>query len=109
MDSFKKTSLYILVFLILLSIYKDLTIGSLVVNESHSEVNTPINSIETDIKTTKIKIQPGDTVLSVIERVNHDDLNHLDIQKVVDDFKQLNPLVNPYDLEVNQYYYFPVY
>lgn len=73
------------------------------------EKTTPKNSVDIAFKAIKVKVQPGDTVLSLMEKVNNYELDNLDIDKIIADFKQLNPLVNPYDLKINHYYYFPVY
>ncbi|MEC5422240.1 hypothetical protein QGM71_01870 [Virgibacillus sp. C22-A2] len=56
-----------------------------------------------------IKVQPGDTVLSIVEELNEDTLDSLDISQLISDFKMINPNSDPYNLQAHHYYYFPLY
>lgn len=105
----RRILLYIFILLLIVSIYKDLSVGQTLLHDSAIEDTSSIEKESLEFKVIKVKVQPGDTVLSIIEKVNNNQLDHLDIQKVMADFKQVNPLVNPYDLKLNSYYYFPVY
>lgn len=104
----KKCSLYLLMFLLLSSIYHDITSGSLPnvnTNPDHGETM----QIHQEKVLVKRKFQAGETVLSIIEKINQDKLHELDMTKIINDFKQLNPDVDPFNLQPNESYYFLVY
>lgn len=100
MDFIKRISLFTLFLLLIISIYKDLSVRS-----------TPIDNVNSlnGVSVVKVKIQPGDTVLSVTERVNNYTIDKLDLEKVISDFKELNKFADPYNLQINKHYYFPIY
>ncbi|AXI09470.1 hypothetical protein CV093_11910 [Oceanobacillus sp. 143] len=102
----KRLMIYMLFILLCMSIYKDLSIGNLSSQENISPLE---QSPHSDYTITQIKITIGDTVLSVMEKMNVDESNQLDISRIMDDFKQLNPTADPFHLEPNAFYYFPVY
>src|SRR5690625_5763881 len=56
----------------------------------------------------KVRVQHGDTVLSIIEQINHQ-LPEQDIEQMIIDFRSINPNIDPYNLQGNTIYYFPVY
>ncbi|MBU5466411.1 hypothetical protein KQI49_06150 [Virgibacillus sp. MSJ-26] len=100
-----KNCCFILLFLLLItSIYKDL------------ELSTPSTlqyaaseTIKNNTNVIKVKIERGDTVLSIVEKFNQFDEEQINIQKVMTDFKKANPHVDPYHLKPNKYYFFPLY
>jgi len=105
---FKRILFYFILILLLISIYKDLSIGSSI-NNIIIESSSPktVNTSNFDI--VQIKVDSGDTVLSIVEKVNNYQINHIDINKIITDFKQINPFVNPYHLKKNRFYFFPIY
>lgn len=103
MNFIKKSIIYITILLLCASVYNDLMAGSVVRNEStNEEVLQP-----SDKKIVRIQILPGDNVLSVTEKYNS--FESIDIERVIEDFKILNPDAHPYQLKAYKYYYFPVY
>ncbi|MFD1850262.1 hypothetical protein [Oceanobacillus bengalensis] len=107
MHFFKRMSLYIIILMLIASIYKDLSLGTANNKVMDIPANTEtINHISYDIM--QIKISPGDTLLSVVEGINSSNAK-LNFDNLINDFKALNPNVDPYKLEPNTFYYFPVY
>lgn len=105
----RKTIITIVIILFFISIYKDLTIGTPIstnINQKKDNSVTAVNNNSFDI--VKIKINPGDTVITVIERLNPE-LNSFDIELLLKDFSELNPNADPNALMVNRYYFFPKY
>ena len=103
----KRMSFYVIILLLLISLYKDLTIGTPLFKENKSSL-TPQTNQELKFSITKVSVQSGDTVLSITEQLNHQ-LITLDITKIIMDFKTINPEIDPYNLQTNTDYYFPLY
>lgn len=103
----KKTILTILIILFFISIYKDLTIGTTLSTNINQET-TENNSKTSLFDVVKIKIVPGDTMLTVIERLNPE-MNQINLELFIKDFTYLNPNVDPNKLQINRYYFFPQY
>lgn len=97
----KKMSIYLLFFLLFLSVYKDLTVGNYSIGEK-KEFTSPA----TYSPVIKVKAERGDTVLSIAEQL-YNKGNNLNINQILDDFIKLNPNVDPYHLKPNTSYYFP--
>ena len=103
----KKFLLYVFIILLFISIYKDLA-----ENNQHTE---SINTYHTpdqrnaDFAIMHIKVEPGDTVLSVVEEMNHHHIKKLDLNQIIADFQRINPTVDPYHLQPHVFYYFPAY
>ncbi|MFC7393332.1 hypothetical protein ACFQRG_10175 [Scopulibacillus cellulosilyticus] len=99
----KKFILLSVIGLISWTSYSDITNGTL-----PSAYKTQNNSqSQIDINYKKITVNPGDTVLSVVEKINPD--KSLSIEKVMSDFKKLNPGSKPNKIEIGQSYNFPQY
>ena len=103
MSSIKKISLILLLLLLILSFLHDLSKQNSVQQEQPLNKADIINS-----EIAHIKIEPGDTVLSITEEVNND-LQSLDINKIIADFQKLNPGADPKSLIPYSFYYFPLY
>ncbi len=101
-----KLCIYILCLLVILSIYKDLTRG-----EEESSYSPPLENSETihDTLFMHRTVQPGDTLLSIVEEIHQGEDISLHFEQVIQDFKDLNAGVNPYELTIHESYYFPVY
>ncbi|HLQ71415.1 MAG TPA: hypothetical protein VK142_06405 [Bacillota bacterium] len=106
MDFLKRLCIYFGVILLCVSIYKDITQGTLHRRQAKTDQDLEINYPDASI--IKVKVKPGDTVLSITEQINqkHFTSKKMDIQKILADFTQFNPNVNPNHLKVNEYYYF---
>ncbi|RDW19208.1 hypothetical protein CWR48_09195 [Oceanobacillus arenosus] len=102
----KRLMIYILFFLLCVSIYKDLSLER---TPNHEISRTFEQSLQFNYTIMQMKITIGDTVLSVTEKINIDHINNLDISTIMADFEQLNPTADPYHLEPNTFYYFPLY
>src|SRR5699024_7789374 len=66
-DFIKKTCLHLCFILLVMSIYKDLS--SEIPSEDPNKYET-LDEYSTDFTLIKVKVQPGDTVLSIVEEVN---------------------------------------
>ncbi|MBM7645773.1 hypothetical protein JOD45_001992 [Scopulibacillus daqui] len=83
--------------------YSDITNGTL-----PSVYKTQDNSqSQLNINYKRITVNPGDTVLSIVEKINPH--KSLSIEKVMSDFKKLNPGCKPNKIEIGQSYNFPQY
>lgn len=105
MSFFKKSLIFILSILLCASVYHDMMSGSIPTDKEKSVQKTTA-SINYNI--VKVKILPGDTVLSIVEKYN-DSIKSLDVNQIVSDFRKLNEDAQPYQLKTNHYYYIPVY
>jgi restriction endonuclease len=101
MSFVKKLSLFSLILLLLLSISHDLSKN---MEQGAEATNSEINQ-NTEIAT--IKVQHGDTLLSIVEEIN--DLNQLHVEEIIKDFQNLNPDSDYRTLIPNTFYYFPLY
>lgn len=111
MTFFKRLFFYLIIFLFIASLYRDLTIGTPPFNDSKLEQIQqiyPEDQKEDKLSAVQVRVQPGDTVLSIIEKINHQ-LPELDIEQMMIDFKTMNPNIDPYHLQTDSIYYFPVY
>jgi hypothetical protein len=99
-----------LVGLLFYTIYYDLNIGTL----PHSTTTTAQkieNSTESKAKQQipykEEVVQSGDTVLTIIEKLNGE--LSVSIDKIVQDFKQLNNGTKPEHIQPKKIYKFPIY
>ncbi|SET60911.1 hypothetical protein SAMN05216389_1178 [Oceanobacillus limi] len=104
----KKTLLYVFIILFFISIYKDLTIG-IDLQKENTQISNSDELDTNDYQAVKIKISSGDTVLSIVEQLNEFNSNTIDVEKILVDFKELNPNINPYKIKSGTFYYFPLY
>ncbi len=108
MQFIKRLSIYLLLILLFVSIYKDLTIDDTTKIKSKSKITQFTDARE--ISSIRIRVDPGDTVLSIVEQVNKDNhISKIDITEIITDFEKINPNVDPYELRPNHFYYFPLY
>jgi|SRR5690625_1178971 len=102
----KRLLITLCVFLLVMSIYHDLSknftpLNNLTINErENNDVNYTIVQIE---------VLQGDTLLSINEQLNPQMSYEVDINQIIDDFTTLNPSVDPQHLIVGNKYYFPKY
>ncbi|GAB3051011.1 hypothetical protein [Virgibacillus ainsalahensis] len=106
MNFFKKFFIYILFILLFISIYQDLSVGTVPEIKKQS---TDVEQSDEKYDVAHVKLKAGDTVLSIVERINNNELKQVDIEQIITDFQTINPSSDPYQLEQGVYYYFPVY
>lgn len=99
--------LVILIFIgfLFYSIYYDLKKGTL----PETERVAPVSNMTVDrkIPAKKLVVKPGDTVLSIVEKLNGQ--MSVPIQKIIHDFKKLNPGADPHAIQIGETYLFPLY
>lgn len=105
MNFIKRASVYLLIIFLFISIYNDLNGKTQITEESNS--NHHNNNIKFTIM--HIKVQPGDTVLTIVEEINSNKFSTLDINQILSDFQEINPTVDPYSIQPHSFYYFPKY
>ncbi|MBP1947552.1 hypothetical protein [Virgibacillus litoralis] len=110
MNNFFKTIIYILIALFVISIYKDLSIGTTLtsINRNKQPQEEYVTNTK-NISAMEVKVNQGDTLLTIVEKINPQLTNNLDVTKIVSDFKALNPTVDPKQLQPNEFYSFPIY
>ncbi|RSL34511.1 hypothetical protein D7Z54_05000 [Salibacterium salarium] len=97
--------LFLLLFiLVCTSIYYDITEGTLPTSSPPSATSDSLD----DQTIIKVTIEPGQTVLSIVEKL-HDGPIPVSIERVTKDFQQLNNDMEPNQIEVDKSYNFPVY
>jgi hypothetical protein len=104
----KKTIINIFIILLLVSIYKDLTLGTDISHNIKREDNPTEGLDKQAFDILKVKIEAGDTVLTVMEKINPS-LSDLNIEQIMEDFSLLNPNIDPNHLQSNRFYFFPKY
>ena len=107
----KKLAINLLIIIIVLTCLYDLKSGALklisIDDLPKAEASAGNIQKENTLPNKEITVEPGDTVLSIIERLNpHTSEN---ITKMINDFKQLNPKQNPNDIKIGKSYLFPKY
>ncbi|MFT8871026.1 MAG: LysM domain-containing protein [Sporolactobacillus sp.] len=85
--------------------YSDLTSGTLPQDEN-GETAQAIGIERATIAYKTVKVEPGDTLLSICERINSGEPN---IEQLAKDFALLNPSADANHLKVGQMYAFPYY
>lgn len=109
MDFLKRLCLYICIVLLCISVYKDISKGTPSIQHNKKEQQEVIKNENVSI--IKIKIKPGDTVLSITEQINNfkNQDQGINIQQILTDFKRYNPNADTDHLQLNEYYYFLYY
>ncbi|MCG3418688.1 hypothetical protein ACTWPF_09105 [Oceanobacillus sp. M65] len=101
MSFLKRCTLFLLCVFLIAAVYTDLTKGSLPTTPENNETNTNYTAKQ-------LKVQQGETVLSIIEKINPT-LTKVSVDNFIKDFQVLNAEADPFHLQVDRYYYFPVY
>ncbi len=118
----KKLLIFFCCVLFVVSIGKDLTTGTFPKSSAHQQTqqtqaqNAPEKEPTTEIKkqetkryqTVQHKVTAGETVLSIIEKLNTNG-PPVTIKQMIKDFEYLNPDVEPHHIQTNQVYTFPIY
>lgn len=106
----KRALLYIFIALFLISIYKDLTLGTPLNQINHQQQpNERYVTNTKNITAMRVKVQQGDTVITIVEKINNQETTTLDITQIISDFKALNPTEDPIQLKSGEFYSFPIY
>jgi hypothetical protein len=105
----KKFAAFIVVIVVLYSVYFDIKVGTIPSVSFASEIQTHKEKpSEPAIPYQAIKVKPGDTVLSVVEQLQAESLQ-VSIDQVISDFIKLNNGIKPVEIQIGQIYKFPVY
>ncbi|MFY4776373.1 hypothetical protein [Metabacillus sp. RGM 3146] len=107
-----KRSLFLLILSFLCYIvYYDLSKGTLPAVTTHAQEKiAEVSTVEVSHKGYEsVKVQSGDTVLSVMESLNSSSSPNLSIEKSIKDFEALNPGTKAEQIVIGKTYKFPVY
>ncbi|MBB3906875.1 MULTISPECIES: type IV pilus assembly protein FimV [Anoxybacillaceae] len=90
-------------------IYHDVTKGTLPVSEQ-KVAHAPSAKTETAASSSYrvIKVQAGDTLLSIMEREQGQSLP-VSIEELIEDFEALNPGIKATSIQIGKAYKFPIY
>ncbi|WP_096201275.1 hypothetical protein [Bacillus sp. FJAT-45350] len=110
----KRLLVILIIFIIAYATYYDLSAGTLpkaVEENKQASDETPNENhdIQQTIPSEDVIVEPGYTVLSIVEHL-HQGSVPVTIQQVIDDFKMLNPEIqNPDEIQIGKTYMFPLY
>lgn len=107
----KKLFIPVILLISIYSIYYDLSIGTLPTKTLAAVQNNDSNNNTTtsnEIPAEYIVVEPGYTVLSIVEELHGDPVNAT-IQQIVVDFEALNPGTKANKIQVGKQYLFPIY
>ncbi|MEH6988954.1 hypothetical protein [Cytobacillus firmus] len=104
----KKIAGVLLSVLVIYVIFYDLNHGTLPAGQNPSMEASTIPAAETDTGFFEKKVNPGETVLSIIE-LNLDGPIPVGIDQVVSDFSELNNGMQPEEIKSGETYKFPKY
>lgn len=102
----KKLLILPIIAIIVYSVYFDITIGTLPTNSS-SMPTIQEKKTDSEIPFRMISIQPGDTLLSIMER--EEGQLSKPIENILKDFQELNNGTSPHELKIGESYKFPTY
>jgi hypothetical protein len=106
----KKIFGFLLAILILYVIYIDLTVGTLpasLTQQVDAKIETEIKQ-KVDIPSFEAKVEPGETVISIVEHQINKSLP-VSINELIEDFRKLNPGETPEKIQIGSTYHFPDY
>ncbi|MDT8861747.1 hypothetical protein N0O92_16160 [Alkalihalobacillus sp. MEB130] len=114
----KRIGTFFIILVILYSTYYDLTIGTLPNGLSQTATpSQPEEVPELEVEETiveefepfrEITVEPGHTVLSIVEHMHEGPIS-ASIQEIVHDFQTLNGGTKPEEIQIGNTYLFPVY
>jgi hypothetical protein len=106
----KKFFGFLLAVLILYVIYIDLTVGTLpasLIQQVDAKIETKIKQ-KVNIASFEAKVEPGETVISIVEHQINKPLP-VPINDLIADFRKLNPGETPEKIQIGSTYHFPDY
>ncbi|WP_349407837.1 hypothetical protein [Pseudalkalibacillus sp. SCS-8] len=105
----KKFSIVLLFFLLLYSVYFDLKFGTLPSTKAEAlPVQAAYSEEETQQAYKEIIVQPGETMLTILERLHNGNLP-VSIEVAVADFERLNEGISAHNIKAAHTYRFPHY
>ncbi|WP_066257647.1 hypothetical protein [Neobacillus drentensis] len=107
----KKLFGFLLAVLIIYVIYIDLTVGTLpssLTQQVDAKIETQTTQPKTGIPAFEAKVEPGETVISIVEHQLNKSLP-VSIQDLIEDFRKLNPGESPEKIQIGSTYHFPDY
>lgn len=104
----KKLVGLLLFILTIYCIYFDLTVGTLPHVNMNSTVTKAVIKQETGIPYFKVKVNPGDTLISIVEHQIKKPMP-VSISDLIRDFQSLNPGVSSEIIRIGKTYRFPDY
>lgn len=126
-EVFKRVSMFVIILLFLISLGRDLTVGTFPIEKTTSTLAnaesakqaptvkrtsqpmySPSENVTKRYQRVQHKVTAGETVLSIMENLNKGG-PPVTIQQMLSDFEVLNPNVNPHQIKTNQTYTFPKY
>ncbi|MCM3114844.1 hypothetical protein M3610_06030 [Neobacillus sp. MER 74] len=107
----KKLFGFLLAVLIIYVIYIDLTVGTLpssLTQQVDAKVEAPKLQVKSDLPSFEAKVEPGATVISIVEHQLDKPLP-VSITDLIQDFRKLNPGETPEKIQIGSTYHFPDY
>ncbi|MEI5905828.1 hypothetical protein WAK64_01945 [Bacillus spongiae] len=106
----KGLAIFIIILVVVYSIYFDLRYGTLQADDKQKDNPTTAQAVSSNpsLNFFKKKIQPGDTVLSIIEEEMNSTIP-VPIEQVIADFRYLNNGVAPEKIQLGKVYLIPIY
>jgi hypothetical protein len=78
------------------------------ISPNTKETNKNSNAEKTDVEYVEVKVQAGQTVLSIVEEL-HEGNTSVSISKIVEDFEVLNKETDAQTIKTGKTYRFPIY
>ncbi|SDD20043.1 hypothetical protein SAMN05421663_107233 [Terribacillus halophilus] len=110
----KRIGIFLFCCALFMSIWKDLTIGSPIpaapaeTKKEEQVTDEKQELTEEMFQPVLLQVKQGDTLLSIANELNNNDLR-VTMEQVIRDFEELNPGKDPYALDAGSAYYFPHY
>ncbi|MCP3741378.1 hypothetical protein [Rossellomorea sp. BNER] len=108
----KRAFYFLLVLIVLYSVYYDLNTGTLPKSTAITTTGRVQDTNETieseDKHSLVIEVKPGDTVLSLVEE-HRQGSGEVAIEQIINDFVELNNGINPEDIQIGKTYSIPIY
>ncbi len=104
----KKILIPLILIITIYSVYYDLNNGTLPTSTITPAPNSDKTNSVQEIPAEQIVVEPGYTVLSIVEELHSEPVN-ASIQQIIHDFEILNPGISADKIEIGTAYYFPVY
>jgi hypothetical protein len=104
----KNLLLTLISFLILYSIYFDLSVGTLPLPSKGSVKVEAVAKPKSSIPYFEVKVEPGDTLITIVEHQIKKPLP-VSITRLIHDFENLNPDQSAEKIQIGKNYHFPDY
>ncbi|WP_035186157.1 LysM peptidoglycan-binding domain-containing protein [Alteribacter aurantiacus] len=112
----KQALLFGLILILSVSVYYDLTEGTLPDTSLSQGQVARDESVDVQVQTQpatleyqEVIVQSGHTVYTIVKALHQDALLESNFEKIVTDFERLNPNVSAHEIRVGQTYRFPIY